>query len=104
MFRNQSPKIPEDVGLLYRPVGRSHVFSAPDLPGFQIGHPDLQLALEGICPALSSHLSATHGVPLRYELAGDYMLFLARIGHFPTFVIAFKYPREGTLLNLAATR
>jgi hypothetical protein len=102
-LNQQRLTIPEEIGLLHRQIARSHVFTGIDLPGFQISHPVFKAALEGIGPALSSHLSIMNGVSLRYELAHDYMLFFERIGHYPTLVIAFKYPREGALFSFSRT-
>ena len=101
--KKQRLTAPEEIGLVHRHTARSHVFTGIDVPGFQISHPNFKEALEGIAPALSSHLSIMTGVLLRYELANDYMLYVEYMRSYPTLVIAFKYPREGVLLNLGKT-
>lgn len=61
---------PREITLVYRPVGKSHVFTAtgPNMKGFHISSPKLRLAFDLAPVALGQHVALVYGVPARYEI------------------------------------
>jgi hypothetical protein len=60
---------PQEVTLVYRPVGPTHVFTAngPEMSGFHISHPDRKVAFELAGDALGKHVKLIYGVDAEYE-------------------------------------
>jgi hypothetical protein len=61
---------PREITLVYRPVGKSHVFTAtgPNMKGFHISSPHLRVAFDLAPVALGKHVGLIYGVPARYEI------------------------------------
>ena len=55
---------PDEITLVYRPVGPSHVFTAtgPSMSGFHISSPDLKVAFDLAGVALGKHVALIYGV------------------------------------------
>ena len=75
MGRCASP--PDEIILVYRPVGRSHVFTAkgPELSGFHISHPDLKTAFHLAGAALGKHVALIYDTEPRYEFERSFKDF-----------------------------
>jgi hypothetical protein len=73
MGRRTTPP-PEEITLVYRPVGPSHVFTAngPEMSGFHISHPHRKVAFELAVEALGKHVALIYGVDTQYELERSY--------------------------------
>ena len=71
---------PSEVNLIYRNVGRTHVFTAMELPGFHIGSSLLEHAFNKAAEALNEHVSKLYRCEATYQLEFKYDAFLAQIG------------------------
>lgn len=71
---------PSEVNLIYRNVGRTHVFTAMELPGFHIGSSQLEHAFNKATEALNEHVSKLYRCEATYQLEFKYEAFLAQIG------------------------
>lgn len=71
---------PSEVNLIYRNVGKTHVFTAMELPGFHIGSSRLEHAFNKATEALNEHVSKLYKCEATYQLEFDYDAFLAQIG------------------------
>jgi Na+-transporting NADH:ubiquinone oxidoreductase subunit NqrB len=60
---------PDEIILVYRQVGRLHVFTAvgSEMSGFHISHPDLKTAFYLAGAALGRHVVLIYGVEPQYE-------------------------------------
>jgi hypothetical protein len=84
MTRRQTP--PQEIILVYRPVGKSHVFTSasPDMSGFHMSHPSLQCAFELASFGLGKHVSEMYGCEAAYKVEGNFEDFEAHLkGHSP---------------------
>jgi hypothetical protein len=70
---------PSEVNLIYRNVGRTHVFTAMELPGFHIGSSKLDYAFNKAAEALNEHVSKLYKCDATYQLEYDFESFLAQI-------------------------
>lgn len=72
---------PKEVHLLYREVGRTHVFTAEEFRGFHIGARDLKKAYEQAITALGEHVSLTLNCtsPVKYEAEYSYADFVRHL-------------------------
>lgn len=74
---------PREITLVYRPAGKSHVFTAAGakMEGFHISSPDRKVAFDLAALALGAHVGMVYGVdPLRYEIETSYDEFEAHVG------------------------
>src|SRR4051812_44705817 len=74
---------PREITLVYRPVGKSHVFTATgaNMKGFHISSPDRKVAFDLAALALGKHVGLVYGVhPVRYEIENSYDEFESHIG------------------------
>ena len=71
--RNTVP--PEQVTLVYREVGKTHVFTARELRGFHIGSADRKFAFEHAFAALSEHVSRLYDCKAQYQSILSYQEF-----------------------------
>ncbi len=74
---------PREITLVYRPVGKSHVFNATgaNMKGFHISSPDRKVAFDLAAIALGRHVGLVYGVPtVRYEIQHSYDQFEAHVG------------------------
>jgi hypothetical protein len=84
---------PDEITLVYRPVGLSHVFTAagPEMSGFHISSPSLEVAFGLAAPGLGRHVSSLYGVEAKYEIPCSFDEFLSHLkgeGQHGNFVIA----------------
>lgn len=84
---------PDEITLVYRPVGLSHVFTAtgPEMSGFHISHPSLQVAFGLAALGLGRHVTSLYGIEANYEIQCSYDDFLSHLkgeGQQGNFVIA----------------
>jgi hypothetical protein len=88
---------PNEIALVYREVGASHVFNAPEVPGFHIGSSLLKKAFEQALIGLGEHMSRVCGRSVHYGADLTYEQFLAHLKNpdlqgtealFSNFVIA----------------
>jgi hypothetical protein len=70
---------PAEVNLIYRNVGRTHVFTALELPGFHIGSSMLEHVFQHATAALNEHVSKLCDCEATYKLDYSYEGFLAQI-------------------------
>lgn len=79
MPRGSSP--PEEITLVYRPVGPSCVFTAngPEMSGFHISHPHRKVAFDLAVKALGKHVALIYGVDAHYEFELSYEDFEAQL-------------------------
>jgi|ERR1700682_1140903 len=73
---------PEEITLVYRPVGPSHVFTAngPGMSGFHISHPYRKVAFDLAVDALGKHVALLYGVDApQYEFDRSYEDFEAHL-------------------------
>jgi hypothetical protein len=65
---------PEEITLVYRPVGPSHVFTAngPQMSGFHISHPFRKVAFELAVEAIGKHVALIYGVDAEYVFDRSY--------------------------------
>lgn len=73
MPRDSSP--PEQVTLVYRRVGDTHVFTAPELPGLHVGSSSQAKAFEQSIKALGEHVSQLHGCTATYTVEMSFAMF-----------------------------
>jgi hypothetical protein len=66
---------PAEVTLVYREVGKTHVFTAPDLRGFHIGSSVLKNAYEQAVIALGQHVSRVFECSVAYRMARSFKEF-----------------------------
>ncbi len=73
---------PPEVTLLYREVGKTHVFTADHdkLRGFHIGSSDLSRAFHQAAIALGEHVSRVFGCSANYTLEISFTEFQERLG------------------------
>lgn len=67
MGRSATP--PAEVNLIYRQVGKTHVFTALELPGFHIGSSRLSHVFNQAMPALNEHVSKLYHCKALYKFA-----------------------------------
>jgi hypothetical protein len=94
-FRRETP--PQEVNLIYREVGKTHVFTAAELRGFHIGSESLAFAYENLAQALSEHVSRVFGCEAKYCIEGSFDEFRHHLGSenlLGSFVIAKKAEQE----------
>jgi hypothetical protein len=75
---------PEEITLVYRPVGPSHVFTALGyrMSGFHISHYDLKTAYEWAEASLGPHVKLIYGIEADYEIPMGFETFKRHItGH-----------------------
>ena len=60
---------PDHVTLVYREVGKTHVFTAQGLKGFHVGSCTLDAAFKLALTALGEHVSLLCGREVKYEAA-----------------------------------
>ena len=70
---------PAEVNLIYRNVGKTHVFTALELPGFHIGSSMLEHVFQQATDALNEHVSKLCKCEAKYKLDYSYEGFLAQI-------------------------
>lgn len=70
---------PAEVNLIYRNVGKTHVFTALELPGFHIGSSQLAHVFHQATAALNEHVSKLCKCEAKYKLDYSYEGFLAQI-------------------------
>ena len=75
MGRRAAP--PQEITLVYRPVGKSHVFTSPssEMAGFHISHPSLKFAFNLAGYALGKHISELYQCSAVYEIEGSFEEF-----------------------------
>lgn len=66
---------PVEVTLVYREVGKTHVFTAPDLHGFHIGSSVLKNAYEQAVIALGQHVSRVFDCNVAYRMDRSFKEF-----------------------------
>jgi hypothetical protein len=66
---------PEQVTLVYREVGKTHVFTARELRGFHIGSCDRKFAFEHAFTALSEHVSRLYNCHAEYKPLSSFQQF-----------------------------
>ena len=66
---------PEQVTLVYREVGKTHVFTARELRGFHVGSCDRKFAFEHAFSALSEHVSRLYDCRAEYTSLLSYEQF-----------------------------
>lgn len=66
---------PAEVTLVYREVGKTHVFTAPDFRGFHIGSSVLKTAYEQAVIALGEHISRVYNCPASYRIERSFKEF-----------------------------
>lgn len=74
---------PREITLVYKPVGKSHVFTATGskMKGFHISSPDRKRAFDLAGVALGRHVGLVYGVQtVRYEILNSYDEFEAHVG------------------------
>lgn len=79
MGHRQPP--PDEITLVYRFVGPSHVFTAngPEMCGFHISHPYRKVAFELAVEALGKHVALIYGVDAKYEVERSYLDFKSHL-------------------------
>jgi hypothetical protein len=70
---------PEQVTLVYREVGKTHVFTARELRGFHVGSAERKFAFEHAFTALSEHVSRIYGCHAEYKTDLTYAQFEAHL-------------------------
>ena len=70
MSRNAAP--PPEVTLVYREVGKTHVFTAANLRGFHVGSSSLHFAFDHLAAALGEHVSRACNCEASYRLQVSY--------------------------------
>jgi hypothetical protein len=70
---------PAEVNLIYRNVGKTHVFTALELPGFHIGSSMLNHVFDHALSALNEHVSKLYLCEATYKLDYSFDGFLAQI-------------------------
>lgn len=75
-----SKTAPETVGLIYRQLGPSHIFTSVEFPGVFVFAPTLYEAMEQVPEVLSAHASALAQKEVRYLLALDFEQFQGVLG------------------------
>jgi hypothetical protein len=70
---------PSEVNLIYRDVGKTHVFTALELPGFHIGSSQLEHVFTQATAALNEHVSRLCKCEAKYQLDYTFEEFLAQI-------------------------
>src|SRR5262245_15917673 len=63
---------PDEITLVYRNLGMTHVFIAQEFRGFHVGGPTLREALDTAIHSLGKHVSLLYGLttPVEYQLQG----------------------------------
>lgn len=64
--KHNSP--PKEIDLVYREVGKTHVFIAPKLRGFHIGSSSLEKAFGLAIEALGQHVTRLTKTPAAYQV------------------------------------
>lgn len=72
---------PSEVTLVYRPVGKSHVFTANGhkMSGFHISSPVLKTAFELAGVALGKHVKTIYGIDAQYEIESSFDNFVKHL-------------------------
>lgn len=70
---------PDEITLVYRPVGPSHVFTAsgPEMCGFHISSPKLKVAFDLARASLGRHVALIYGGAAEYEFEHSFEAFEA---------------------------
>ncbi|MBI2713644.1 MAG: hypothetical protein HYX37_04220 [Rhizobiales bacterium] len=68
---------PDEITLVYRPVGQSHVFTAaePEMSGFHISSPYLEVAFGLASIGLGGYVSKLYGIEAEYEIQCSFKEF-----------------------------
>jgi hypothetical protein len=79
MARLSNP--PAEITLVYRPVGKSHVFTSasPEMSGFHMSHPSLKCAFELASFGLGKHVSELYNCNAAYKVDGNFEDFEAHL-------------------------
>lgn len=73
---NEQITVPNNVELIYRVVGKTHVFSSKGIRGLvHIGSHDRQEAFTNVIESLGAHVSAAYGCEAAYKCAISYTQF-----------------------------
>lgn len=70
---------PQELALVYRQVGNSHVFTSKSAPGLHIGSSQRSEAFTCALTGLSEHFTRLYGRSVRYESDMDFDEFEARL-------------------------
>lgn len=70
---------PTSVTLIYRAIGKTHVFTAQEFKGFHIGSSSLRKAYEQAIKALGEHVSLIYGQSVEYETRQTYEAFQRKL-------------------------
>ena len=70
---------PSEITLVYRVVGKTHVFTALDMTGFHIGSSSLRCAFEQASVALGEHVTAVSGMQAQYSFEPSFEAFEAHL-------------------------
>ena len=68
-------EVPNEITLVYREVGGTHVFTAPNFKGLHIGSSDLKNAYSLVPVALSEHVSSVCSQESEYVLSMPFEQF-----------------------------
>jgi hypothetical protein len=71
---------PTEVNLIYRNVGKTHVFTALELPGFHIGSSKLEHVFKQATDALNEHVSRLYKCDAKYQIEFTYEAFRVQVG------------------------
>lgn len=88
MANNQPPR---EITLVYREVGKTHVFSTQEFRGFHVGSSSLKFAFEKAIVALGLHVSEEFSCPVEYVMESTFSEFedhLSGKGVTPGFIVA----------------
>lgn len=70
---------PDMIRLVYEEVGKTHVFTAENFPGFHIGASVLRKAYDDAIVALGEHVSRVYGCTVSYDTGLDFDAFLRHL-------------------------
>lgn len=70
---------PSEIIIVYRGVGKTHVFTSPELRGFHIGSASLKTVFDTAPDALSKHVSLLFGSDVHYHLDMSFKEFEASL-------------------------
>lgn len=70
---------PNEVALVYRQVGSSHVFTAKSAPGLHVGSSDLERAFDNALEGLGQHFTRLYGRQVSYQAEVDSAEFARRL-------------------------
>jgi hypothetical protein len=70
---------PPEVTLIYRELGKTHIFTVAELRGFHVGSSSRSFVFNQLAEALSEHVSLVYGCKAQYRLEVAYEEFEARL-------------------------